>query len=348
MAKPVTKQTASVSAARLVKTTAVPPRVKVSAATKQTIAFGIRLKAWWEGYDAAALQTYLTTKFDTANTSAVLEESLVPAREIASLPDSWDKGRIEIAQLIWGKEYCGPGGPDHIIAISKLLTLNPEMSMVDLAAGLGGAARVLAEHFGVWVSGYETSQALVDSGNALSLMAGKTKKAAMARLDIHAAQPFDRRFDRALANGFLSRLEDKPAMLKKIDQALKPEGMLLINDFFARDEHVLSHPDMAQWLSKETSPLYFSTLNHMTEALEALGLHIRVNEQTSGEYVKLVTDAWRNAEGLVANLMADDTSAVKTKLLMREAELWAKRLELIKSKQIEVRRILAVKTIARA
>ncbi len=337
MAKPATRQNASNTKARTASTfkpTQAVPKLN----------FGIRIRAWWEGYDATALQAHLIAKVE-ASKSIEANTNIVVQTEMTAEVDVWNESRVEVAQMVWGREYCGPGGPDYIIAMSKLLALTPEMSMVDLAAGLGGPARVLAEHFGVWVSGYEMSQALVDAGNALSLMAGKAKKAALSILNINLEQPFDRRFDRALANGFLTRVENKSAMLKKIVQAMKPESMILINDFFARDTHVLSHPDMEKWLSKESQPLYFSTSDQTTEMLEALGLEIRVNETISQEYISLVTNAWRNADKLVAQVTGTDSSAAQTKQLFNEAELWAKRLELLKSKHIEVRRIVAIKKI---
>ena len=95
--------------------------------------------------------------------------------------DLWDAKRVNISQYIWGEGYCGPGGPEHIVSMSKLLALSPKMSMMCLGAGLGGPTRTLADKFGVWVSGYEESEHLVEAGNELSIKGSKRTRLRPAR-----------------------------------------------------------------------------------------------------------------------------------------------------------------------
>src|SRR5690606_2650960 len=109
------------------------------------IPLSLRLKAWWEGYDAEELAR-LSLKNSPAEPEPRAVAKEPPAQTILTplqgettgkpeLPvDPWDSNRIDVAQLIWGRGFCGPGGPEHVVAISKLLTLTPEMSMMHLGA----------------------------------------------------------------------------------------------------------------------------------------------------------------------------------------------------------------------
>lgn len=332
------------SAAPKSKAKAPPPATaKKEKAAPVKVPLGLRIKAWWEGYSAAQLQAALREKMGQPPPPAPIKVAPAVRAQENELPiDPWNNERIDVAQLIWGAEFCGPGGPDHVIANSKLLTLTPEMSMIDLGAGLGGPARVLAEHFGVWVTGYEMSAALVESGNAMSLMAGKARKAQILPFDKDAEQHFDRRFDRALATHFFSKITEKGRVIEKVAAALKPDSLILVNDYFGTDQQALQEPAMVTWMARENQPLHLTTGAAFVDQLNWAGLHVRVNEDVSEEYSEMVNAAWKNADKVVAKLMAGPEMHLAATVL-KEAEIWTTRMNMLRSKRIEVRRILAAK-----
>lgn len=53
---------------------------------------------------------------------------------------------------------------------------------------------MLADRFGVWITGYEASETLVEKGNKLSKMSGMEKKAALQFYDPENVDSFDRKF----------------------------------------------------------------------------------------------------------------------------------------------------------
>ena len=171
-----------------------------NAQKSEKIPLKLRLKAWWNGYDVNDMKARLnkgdaddvSANSDTSSESPEAPEA-VPAPKaameeakdrlsgnLAVLP--WDETRMEVSQLVWGQGYCGPGGPEHIKAMSKLLAMTPEMSAAVIGAGLGGPCRVMAEEFGVWITGYEESPELAKKGMSLSTMAGLGKKAEISCL----------------------------------------------------------------------------------------------------------------------------------------------------------------------
>ncbi|MEX0297669.1 MAG: hypothetical protein AB3N28_01265 [Kordiimonas sp.] len=160
---------------------------------------GLRLKAWWEGYDENDIKKRIQER--QPDEFVEPEEKDEPEKKeiTAETMDPWDEQTVDIAQYVWGKGFCGPGGPEYIISLSKLLALSPEMSMLQIGAGLGGPARVLVDRFGVWMTGYEESPMLVEKGRKLSKMAGLDKKAVLEGYDTEDFEGFARKFDRALS-----------------------------------------------------------------------------------------------------------------------------------------------------
>ncbi len=313
------------------------------AAANRKVKFGQKLFAWWEGYDIDALMAL------NAPVAAPALKLKVPERDlITQLPDvmpfdPWSADRTDVAQLIWGKGFCGPGGPEHVVSMSKLLALTPEMSIADLGAGLGGPARVLAEHFGVWVTGFETSNYLVTAGNKMSFMSGMARKAELKPLDLASSEPFERRFDRIYGHGFLSKLKALPDMTGKIASALKSDGLVLVTDYFARDKKVLTDPDVINWLAGEPHNPNLHIVDNVLKEFKIHKLMVRVNEPMTDQYSKLVTTGWKSANQVVAELMEHEQTARLVPILLKEAEIWARRLKVFSSGKVEVRRILAAK-----
>jgi SAM-dependent methyltransferase len=321
---------------------ALPKKTAAAKAATPKARLTEKLYAWWEGYDVNAIVARNRPKADAAAAAPAVPAQAKP--DGLSMPfDPWSPDRADVAQLIWGKAFCGPGGPDYVISMSKLLALTPEMSIADLGAGLGGPARVLAEHFGVWVTGFETSQYLVTSGNEMSYMSGMARKAPIRFLDVGSGEPFERRYDRIYGHGFLSKLRELSEMTTKVSAALKSDGLMLVTDYFARDKKAASDPEVIDWLASEPHAPNLHTADKVLKEFEAQKLLVRVNEPITDTYSKLVMSGWKMADKIVAELMEDEDSAHLVPVLLKEAEIWTKRLKLFSSGKIEVRRILAAK-----
>lgn len=319
--------------------------------TGQKYPFKLRLKAWWEGYDPEDLARYeaLGIKPDKpaprrAKKKKNDKEAEPPPPPSTELPvDPWDKSRVDVAQYIWGPGYCGPGGPEHIIAMSKLLALNAELSMADIGAGLGGPARTLAEEFGVWMTGYEQSETLVKAGNELSTMAGMAKKAPLQHFEPGPNFKFERRYDRAFLKESLHMIEDKSDLLAKLEDAIKPDGLVLIIDYVLGDEAVVGTADYRAWRAGEPHKVYMVTQQELAGAVTKSGLALRVNEDQSQSQIELITRAWKGVDQVAARLMENPDERHLVKTLLHEAELWARRVAMLQSGKLKLVRMLGAK-----
>lgn len=302
----------------------------------------LRLKTWWKGYDLDDVKARL--KALQPGEAAEDGNNKDPAAKAKTSNLPWDKLRVEMTQLIWGDGYCGPGGKEHIEGMCKLLAMNSEMSAIVIGAGLGGPARVLAEEFGVWITGYELSKDLAEQGMQMSTDAGLASKAVICHIDPEQKDPFDRQFDRAFSKEALYCFPDKNKIIQDTFDTLKDSALFLITDYTLSDISVLENPEVQKWLKQEATQPYPVTAGNMKTSLEEVGFIIRVNEDISGEYVELIEHSWSKAATVAQHLSEKGDEGVDAiKSLMEEAEHWALRAKLLKEGQIHVWRFLANK-----
>ena len=364
-----------IAARRTTMSQAAPEMVDASrpsqSATK--LPFTLRLKAWWEGYDPVQYAAWLERKAggaaekqeesgpgpapepepdpesepESEPESAPVDEtatSSAPADPLVPV-DPWDKRRTAIAQYIWGEGYCGPGGPEHVISMSKLLALSPKQSLLEIGSNLGGPARTLAQKFGVWVSGYESSATLVEMGNQISYMKGLLKKAEIFHYDPNTIEEFDRRFDRALAKESLYQIENKAHLLTVVERHLKPGSLFLITDYVLADESWVATDEYRDWRDSEAERRrpYLATTDDLISMLKKVRFNIRVNEDVSEHYIELINESWKGADQVAAKVAEEEDGEELVRTLLREAEFWSRRVRLLKAGRIQVRRILASK-----
>jgi SAM-dependent methyltransferase len=309
-----------------------------------------RLKVWWEGYDPEEVEARLRALEDRQKgdapsgdpDEAVTREADSPDADLPIAP--WDSRRIEITQFIWGEGYCGPGGPEQIIAMSKLLAMSPQMSALVIGAGLGGPSRVLAKEFGVWITGMEASEQLAEAAMEISIREGMAKKAPIRHYNPEEPGEFERNFDRAFAKDSLHMVANKKGLIDQISENLKAEGLFLMTDFYLANRAQADNEHLLAWKSRQDPVPRLVTVEEKMEMLEAADLGIRVNEDISDQYLSLISKAWSSADKVVAGLMEQGGEGRELiKVLMKEAEYWSDLSALLESGILVANRFLTSK-----
>ncbi len=309
----------------------------------------VLLQGWWEGYDLEELQARLDALApDDSAQSASDEKDRAPgvALDGTRWDKAWNEERVRAAEIIWGDGYCGPGGQEYIINLSKRLSLTPEMSMLNLGAGLGGPARTLAKNFGVWVDGMEGAAALAETGMEMSVMAGMEKKASITHYDFEALPKFERTYDRVLAKETIFTVRDKATLLSNVEGALKNGGLLMATDYVVTSEEALESDEIQEWIEKEPIKPYPVTVEAMEKMLKASNFGIRVSENISDFYRTMITDSWNQTQELMPQLAKeceDDEGRKFLDILLQEAELWSRRVKLMADEKLYAWRFLAGK-----
>ena len=310
----------------------------------------IKLKAWWEGYDQDEYGKMILGEEEEEeddDAEPVVAEKPEP---VAALLDSsgWGEARVNINQLIWGEGFCGPGGEEHIVSMTKLLALDKKMSLLDVGSTLGGKGRALAENYGVWVTGLEPSKLLTEKGNEISKVKGMGKKVEIIEADFEVEQKFDHNFDRIFSKETLFTVNNKEQFLRDIYAATKADGLALFTDYILGSEGSSMKDEFKEWRDSEPVRPYCQTAEEYKELIEKVGYKTRVNEDITAQYIELISDAWKGATSVVNKLLEEEDGKEMIDVLLSEAEFWTKRVKLLKSGELKVWRVLGYKADTRS
>jgi cyclopropane fatty-acyl-phospholipid synthase-like methyltransferase len=101
------------------------------------------------------------------------------------------------------------GGEEAITELIHPLTLNSNMSVLELGAGIGGATRHSHKATGAWVTGVENSVTLAKLGMEKSIMKGLQRKASVEHGDYTHLKVKPQSEDAVLAKEALFTVADK-------------------------------------------------------------------------------------------------------------------------------------------
>lgn len=307
-----------------------------------------RFHAWWEGYEisgrgGADADGAVSPGGGGAAPAAGAADEAEPAESKAVADDAdaplWTTERISVAEQIWGEGFTQPGGTDYVSELMKPLGLDNSMHVLDLGAGLGGVPRAIAESTGAWVTGYEAEASLVQRANELSVKMGMAKK-----VPIELYNPDKPNFKRAAYDAVISReslftYPDKEKLFGRIVRAVKPFGQILFTDYMLpRPDH--TSPALDAWRAIEPKEPHPWSLDEALSALNALHLDVRIHDDISDEMRLRILEGWGNFTKMIAS---GGMSKAFKRALLKEVELWARRVAMIESGDLKVYRVYARK-----
>jgi SAM-dependent methyltransferase len=300
--------------------------------------FRRKVHAWWEGIalPPAADQ-------DLADEPLLLDTVAPPGDERdwtesgEERAKRWPLRRIAAAELIWGKDCILPGGADYTLLLAEPLGLTPALSLLDLAAGLGGGTRALAETFGVWVTGLETDADLAAAAQERSRRTKLDKKAPVRRFDPANFELKSRAFDAVFAREMFYQVPDKQVLFTAIQGGVKDRGQLLFTDYLLGSEP----PGAAfeTWRAAERQPCVPMRLEALLALLESLNFDCRIAEDDSDIYKGHVTAAWSR---LAAALQGGGIPRHLLGRVVEEAERWARFVHVLDAGELRFYRFHAV------
>jgi cyclopropane fatty-acyl-phospholipid synthase-like methyltransferase len=290
-----------------------------------------RLKAWWDGYEL---------RRPAADKPAKRDMNEIRAEQIEQdLGNSviWSVQRIRIAEALWGPDLHTPGDTDFISTLIKPFGLNESMSALDLGAGLGGAARLIARKTGAWVTGLESDQVLQRSGLARSIKAGMERKAPVEPFEWEDLT-FPKRYDAIFSKEVLFTVRDKQKLFAALAAAMKPRGHLMFTDY------VLKHSGkpgaaVAEWREAEAVRPYPMTISQASEFLKELHFDVRIAEDISDKHREIVLSAW---EALTHTLPEKARDLETRQLAVEEAEMWMRRIAALETGDLRLYRFYAL------
>ncbi len=310
---------------------AAPESAGQSEEASAKIPLKLRLKAWWEGYDLEVRQKQ-SERSDEAAQGDEEEQGIKPF-------ERWDEAHLELLRTVWDGDFVTPGGNDYILQLVKPFGLNPAMSMVELGAGSGGAARLMAKDFGVWITGMEGERKLADAGMALSEKAGLEKKAPIVHFDPQNFELKAKSFDCIFSKEFFYTVQDKERLVEALEFGMKENGQLLFTDYVLAKEGGSSQA-IDDWAAGEYIKPHPWSMEQYVRELTNRKLDIRITEDITDKFRNMVVQAWAKfmtSQG--AGAVNNDIASA----LVEEVELWTRRVKALESGDLRVCRIYALK-----
>jgi protein-L-isoaspartate O-methyltransferase len=317
--------------------TSLPSRLKAwwTAPRSGSHPFKVRVAAWWNG---KVLPPPPIAAVPEA-VEPVLSETTGAVTEAAA-GDPWSRERVAILESVYGEGALTPGGLPAILTLVKPFGLDPTMNVLEFGAGIGGATRMIGKEFDSWLTGIESSQVLVDIAHERAEKAGLSKKAPVLLEDIEKPEIRSRFYHGIYSRDALYTVAMKDALMAKLVQGLRQEGMITFIDYVAADDLALVSSEIAAWKKHEPTQVHLWTADRYQKALAMQKLDVRTVEDISDEVCRDILVAWG---GYLKTLNARALGPAKTRLMVREAELWASRHTALRSGRLRSIRIFARK-----
>lgn len=292
---------------------------------KAKIPFWLRLKAWWEGYDLA-IRKKQQIPFESGELSDAAQQSERMSK------------RLEVMQQLWGKGMSGPGDEEYIVKLVKPFGLDPAFTVVDVGAGLGGATRLIAEKFDIWITGLESDREVADAGMEFSTMAGLAKRAPIHYFDMDRYEFRENSIDCVFSKESLFLVEDKARLLKEIINMIKPRGQLLFTDYVVpmdADEQAV-----ASWAQGEHKVPHPWTMRDYEKLLTEARLDIRIKEDITEQVYGIITASWAR---FLSNLRGKTVDRDTSEAINEAVEMWSHRTRAIDVGALRICRFHALK-----
>jgi SAM-dependent methyltransferase len=192
------------------------------------------------------------------------------------------------------------GGPAAVATLARRAGIDARARVLDVCAGLGGPARVLAHDRGCRVVACELNQARAAGAARLSRLVGLQGCVAVVRGDARALPLRSGSFDACISQEGFLHVDDKAAVLAECRRVLVDGGRLAFTDWIARPRLAERERErLWRWMAATT----LHGLDGYRRALGRAGFRAIEAED--------VTDEWRRVlRGRVARFRATRADAV--------------------------------------
>lgn len=299
-----------------------------SGGTARRPSFKARLSAWWEG-----------DILPEAPLAAPIVVSAVAPRVAAAPVHPLDRPEIKIPQQVWGDGFMGPGGADFILNLVNPFGVNPQSTLLDFGAGLGGGTRAVVERFGIWITGFEPDPDLAMAGQEISIRKGM-KKAEIKPYNAQDFIPKASSFDGVFSHETLYTLPGKEKLLGSFAHCLKSRGQIAITDFVLLPDVSPDDARLRSLTGRAGQSGHFWTDAEYQKQFAALKFDIRVNEDITAAYRGMIIERWvgfteSGGGRALAKSFPDE--------MVAEVDFWTRRIAAIDSGVVELRRYHGIK-----
>jgi hypothetical protein len=298
--------------------------------------FAERFTAWWHGYE---LQTHASAPTDAAPKRPRTRSRPEPEPEDAGPSDTPADAHLRIAQMVWSPGFLWPGGPELALELAKPLGLNASSTLIEIGSGLGGAARAIAQALGTYVTGFDLDPEVAAEAMIQAEVHSLEEKAKVVPFDPKTPNLRKDFFRAALIREVLYRIEDKRTLLHDVVAGIKTNQPIVIFDLFAGGAGPPGKT-LAEWTALEPHPIHLCRLDELKAILTERQVEIRVEQDDSEFYCGTALRAWSEFVERLGNAAMTKDLVIP---LVREVELWTRRIAALQSGDLKIWRVVGIK-----
>jgi phosphoethanolamine N-methyltransferase len=197
-------------------------------------------------------------------------------------PNALDAGQytcdsIHKYEAIYGRNFISPGGKATTLDILALLDITPDMRVLDVGCGLGGAALLMAQEFGARVHGIDLSQNMLRLARQRCQEAQQTGAVSFEHADILSYAPAIA-YDLAHSRDAFLHIHEKGRLFAALARCLRPGGHVLFSDYLCAAG--APSPDFAAYIRERNYDLC-STEGYRAHLAQAGFAVLRAEDRTA-------------------------------------------------------------------
>ena len=216
--------------------------------------------------------------------------------------DEYTDELIALLELVWGKGFLSPGGPEAVAAIVRDNELK-DKAVLDIGCGLGGIELVLARDYGARVVGIDIEQELVRRANDLMAREGLTDRVECRLVEPGPFAFEDESFDVVFGKDSWIHIEDKPDFFADVFRVLRPGGLLLAGDWMRSDKPYGN--DMEYFFEMEGLTYHMDTIDNYGGIIRGAGFVDVELEDIADEYRVQGHREYRDMQGRLKPAMIE-------------------------------------------
>jgi hypothetical protein len=282
----------------------------------------------------ARIMSRLRGESDIADTAAALPLDVAPgtSEEVPPL------GTLAVRQWLWGEGFVVPGNADFVLKLVKPLAPTPAMSLLDVAAGLGGPARAIAQAFDTYVTGLERDHELAQRGMALSVAHGRQKRAPISVIDPEAFELKPGTFDGILARGATYMVQDKERFMRVLILGLKPHAAVVLTDYVL-EPGLADRPELGLWAALQPHKPSLWTVQQYVDCFKSLGFDVHITEDITHDFKQQIILGW---DHLIQTVDIKSLPRQHKLVIVSEAEHWVKTIMALDAGVVKANRFYVV------
>ena len=177
---------------------------------------------------------------------------------------------VDVVGLFLGDSYH-PGGADLTRRLADLLALSPGERVLDVAAGIGTSALLLALERHVDVLGIDLGENQIDRARLRASVAGLARRARFELGDAERLTVDEGSFDAAVCECAFCTFPDKATAAAELARVVRPGGRIGISDVWLHPEHL--DPELAGLAGRIACLADARPVDELCALLERGGMH---------------------------------------------------------------------------